>query len=325
MPADNVVETLVAGPLANVSLVYRNKKYIADRPFPLISGVPKTGKVARYLKGAWFRDEAGLRAPSTRAKRGRFPTDYLDYLCKQYAFAKEVSDEDRDAAKTPGAAPMKPDEDAIEFATDKILLKRERLVAAAIFAATWSGANEDVEGGWAHGVGNTFIADVEAAIAKMIKNAGLRPTGLIIDNGTLAELKQESTVLERIKYTERGIVSAPLIAALLELEECVVGDTIYSSAVEKADGIDFTGVNIWEKNAGKGSAFLYYRPSSPGLKVPMPGAMIRSNFQQNGQPIKLTTWREPAEHQDVYEAAEEHDIKVLGTDLGYLFLDTIAT
>ena len=36
-------------------------------------------------------------------------------------------------------------------------------------------------------------------------------------------------------------------------------------------------------------------------------------------------WREPAEHQDVYEVAEETDIVQTGSDLGFLWYDTIVT
>jgi hypothetical protein len=39
----------------------------------------------------------------------------------------------------------------------------------------------------------------------------------------------------------------------------------------------------------------------------------------------MSTWREKAEHQDVYEVAEETDIVCVSSDLGYLFADTYAT
>jgi hypothetical protein len=314
---------VVGGPLANVSVQYRNQSYIGDRVFPIIDRVGSKDKIIKYSKGAWFRDEAGIRAPGDRARRGGFDTEYLSITPVQYAYAKEVTDEDVDAAKEQGAPPLNPVRDAIEFATDKIDLKKERLVAALVLGTTWSGGNEDAAGGWAAGDNNTFITDVETRIETIRKNTGFRPNVLMLTANILPEIKQESTVLDRIKYTERGIVTPALIAAMLELEEVLIGDAIYSTAAEKADGSDFTAKNIWETNADKGSAFLYYRPKRPGLKIPSAGYQARRPI--SGKPRRTMTWREEAEHQSVYEVAEDTDILAVGADLGFLWNDCIAT
>jgi len=316
---------LVAGPLADISIQYRNKAYIADQVFPIVDNVPLDAKIARYLKGAWFRDEAGIRAPSTRARRGGYPTDYISVALDEYAFAKEVSDEDRRIARMKNAPPLQPDQDAIEFTADKIDLKKEILVAAMIIGGTWSGVTgEDAEGLWKAGAGNTFLADVRARIETIRSSTGLRPNRLLIDAGTYESIKQESTLLDLIKYTQRGVLTKEMIAAILELERVEIGEAIKSTAVEKKDGTDFTAVNVWEKNAGKGMGFLYYTPPRPGLRVPMAGIQARAAYE-NGQARRTTTWRENAEHQDVYESAEQTDIVLTGADLGFLWYDTLAT
>ncbi len=323
----NVRETIVAGPLADVSIAYRNRAYIADRVFPAIDGVAPKAKIARYLKGDWFRDEAAVRAPGTRARRSTFKIDYIDVLTREFAFASPVTEEDRNFARVQGAPPLQPDTDAIEFAADKVDLKKERRTAAIVLASTWSGvAGEDVEGLWAASAGtnNTFIADVETRIETIRGNTGQRPNVLILSANCLPEIKQISGVLDRIKYTERGIVSAPLIAAMFELDEVLIGDAIYTSDEETVAGTEFTGVNVWEKNAGKASAFLFYRPSKPGLKTPSAGYQARSKYA-DGRVRRTVTWREPAEHQDLYEVAEETHILQTGADLGFLWYDCIAT
>jgi hypothetical protein len=326
MPQPNVSELIVAGPLANVSIAYRNKNYIADRTFPILDKVSPKAKVARYLKGAWFRDEAGIRGPGSRANRGGYPVDYLDIAAKEYAFAKEVTDEDRRAVAVAGGPPLKPDQDAIEFAADKIDLKKERRIASMILAGTWSGvAGEDAAGLWApNDATNTFILDVEARIETIRSNTGLRPNVLVISGNTLSKLKMLDDLLDRIKYTQRGVLTPDLIAAIFGLEEVLVGDAVYSSAKETKAGTDFTSVDVWEKNATKGSAFLFYRPPAPGLKIPSAGYQARTAYE-DGSPRRTTTWRESAEHQDVYEVAEETDIVQTGSDLGFLWYDTILT
>lgn len=325
MPQPNVRDLIVAGPLADVSIAYRNKSYIGDRVFPIIDKVSPRAKIARYLKGAWFRNEAGVRGAGGRANRGGYPVDMISLSTKEYAFAKEVTDEDRRFSKAAGAPPLKPDQDALEFAADKIDLSKEVRVASLILNGTWSGvAGEDAAGLWAAGAGNTFLADVRARVETIRGNTGMKPNTLIIDFGTYNSLKEESTVLDKIKYTERGVLTKELLAAILELDEVLIGEAIVSTAKESKAGTDFTAANVWEKNAGKGSAFLFYRAAAPGLKTPSAGYQARVAYE-DGSPRRSTTWREAAEHQDVYEVAEETDIVQTGADLGFLWYDTLLT
>lgn len=327
MAQPNTRDLVVSGPLANVSVAYRNKNYIGDQVFPIINGIPPKAKIARYKKGAWFRDEAAIRGPGAKAARGDYDLDFVSISTAEYAFAKEVTDEDRRYAASAFAPPLQPDIDALEFAADKIDLRKERLVATEIINGTWSGvAGEDAAGLWAASAGtnNTFITDVETRIETIRSNTGVRPNGLVLSANTLSEIKRIADVLDRIKYTERGIVTANLLASLFDLDQVLIGDAIYSSAPEAADGSDFTSVNIWEKNAGKGSAFLFYRPPRPGLKTPSSGYQARAAYE-NGAVRRVIRWREEAEHQDVYEVAEETDIVVTGTDLGFFWFDTILT
>lgn len=327
MPQTSVKEIMVAGPLANVSVAYRNTSYIADKVFPIIDKIAPKAKIARYLKGAWFRDDAGIRGPGSEANRSSFPVDLISVATKEYAFASPVTDEDRRFTAAQGAPPLRPDQDALEFCADKIDLKKERRVAALIKETAWSGQSaggEDAGGLWAAGSGNTFIADVLARKTTIQNNTGLDPNVLIIDHGTYNSLKMEDTILSRIQYTQRGIVTADMIAAILELDEVLIGSAVYSDAEETAAGDDFNAVRIWELNATKGMGFLFYRPKKVGLKIPSAGYQARIAYE-NGLPRRSTTWREPSRHQDVYEVAEETDILTTGADLGFMWYDTLLT
>lgn len=325
MPQPDSRSLIVAGPLQNVSLQYRNQSYIGDRVFPLIDRVSPEAKIARYLKGAWFRDEADVRAAGARAKRGGYPIDYINIATKEYAFAKEVTDEDRTYSTVMGSPPLQPDIDAVEFTADKIDLKKEVLIASLIIAGTWSGvAGEDAAGLWAAGSSNTFLVDVAARIETIRSNTGLRPNVLWIDHGTYTSLKNEATILDKIKYTQLGVFTKELLASLLDLEEILVGEAIKNTAKETKAGTAFTASNVWEKTAGKGSAFLFYRPKAPGLKIPSAGMQARTAFA-NGQVRRSEKWREPAEHQDVYETAERTHTLITGADLGFFWYDTLLT
>jgi hypothetical protein len=328
MPQPNVKDLIVAGPLADVSIAYRNRDYIADRVFPILDGSDPKAKITKYLKGAWFRDEAGIRAAGTRARRGGYPMTSVSISTDEYAFAKEVTDEDRRFAKSKNSPALQPDQDAIEFSTDKVDLKKEINVATAIKGATWVDGNangEDAAGLWAAADStNTFLVDI-AAGKKAIQGAtGVDPNCLIIDYATYLALKEASVIAEKIKYVQKNVVTADLLAALCELEEVLVGKAIYSSDDETAAGDDFTAARMWEVNAGKGMGFLFYRAPRLGLKVSTAGIQARIAYE-NGAARRTTTWREAAEHQDVYEVAEETDIVVVASDMGYKWCDTYAT
>ncbi len=323
--APEVRKHMVSGPLANVSMAYRNPHYIADRVFPLVDRCGPKAKILIFKKGAWFRDEAAIIARSARAPRGGHPTDEIPIALKKYGFASEVPVDDIEDAKKMGGSVLEPATDAIEFATNKVDLAKERRIASVVLNGTWSGvAGEDAEGLWAAGAGNTFINDVETRIETIRKNTGFRPNVLLLAANILPQLKMESTLLDRIKYTQKGVLTANLIASMFELEEVLIGDSIYSTADEAKDGDDFNSMDIWEKNEGKGSAFLYYRPAKPSRKIPMAGLQARG-VMANGQARRTRTWYEDAEDQHVYEVTEETHILQTGGDLRFRWDDCIAT
>ena len=326
--APNVKELLVSGPLQNISIAFKNLNYIADRVFPVLDGADPKAKITVYNKGDWFRDEAGIRAAGTRANRGGYKIDEVSVATKEYAFAKEVTDEDRRFSTLKNAPPLRPDEDALEYAADKVDLKKEVRVGSLITAGTWAdGASggEDAEGLWSPtGATNTFIADITKGKKAIKGKTGIVPNVLVLDDATYPALCECEAILDKIKYTQRGVMSKDLLAAMLELDEVLIGKSVKNSAKETKTGTEFTGANIWEVNSGKGMGFLFYRAPKLGLKVATAGLQARIAYE-DGQPRRVTTWREPAEHQDVYEVAEETDIVQVHADLGYLFKDTYAT
>jgi len=327
MPQPNVKEEIIAGPLQNVSVAYKNDEYIADEVFPILDGADPKAKIYKYKKGAWFRDEAGIRAPGTRAKRGGYVITPVSVSTDEYAFAKEVTDEDRRFARLKNAPPLQPEMDAIEFAADKVDLKKERRVADLITGGTWldgSAGGQDAEGFWSPaGSTNTFLVDISTG-KKALKAIGVIATDLVIDYDTYESLKHVESILDKIKYTQRGVLTKDLLAAILELKAVHVGSAIYSDAEEAADGDDFNAVDIWTVTAAKGMGFLFRKPPKLGLKVVTAGVQARIAYE-NGGPRRTSTWREAAEHQDVYEVAEETDIVQVCADAGYLWKDTYAT
>lgn len=321
---------IVRGPLARVSERLKNVNYIADMVFPIMDNVPVKAKYTKYRAEDWFRDEAGIRAPGTDAPRSGFNIDFVDINPKQFAHASVITQEEIQAQAQDGAPPTNLVQDAIEFSTDKIDLKKEKRVAALILADTdWNGAGtggEDAAGLWTATSGNTFLVDIRTRIKTIQSKTGFTPNHLILDLETMLKLKEVADITDKIKFTQRSIVTPDLLASLLELQKVLVGRAVENTANEKDPALTatFTAKAIWEVNADKGSAFLFYRPPSLGLKTPTAGAQFRVK-QSNGQGRITRFFREESPDLTVYETREETDIVAINSNLGFLWKDTHTT
>jgi hypothetical protein len=320
--------------LTNLSVAYKNGLYIADRVFPSVPVNKKSDKYFTFPKGAWFRDEADVRGPGAAAKEAGYLVSSDSYLCEEYAIDHRIPRETIENADDP----LQPWETGVNFATEKILLRKERLVASLVTTgANWTNS-EDAEALWAPaGDTNTFIADILKAKEAVRQLIGRYPNVLLMDPKTFKALKGVAAIIDRIKYT--GTSGAPAdvtlqtIAQLFELDEVLLGGALYSSAKETKAGTDFTAVDIWETNATKGSAFLYFRPPAAALETPSAGYCFNWRGSELGQSqiIKqdnfrtVKKWWENKPESWMIRASERIDAKVVSADAGYLFTDTIVT
>lgn len=339
MPQPDSAALLTEVPLRVASVKYQNQGYIANEILPIIDTNNPKVKLARYVKGGWFRDEADVRGPGSRSKRGGYVVDTVSFATKQYGFAKEVHDEDVQFASANSGLPLDPYMDAVEFCADKIDLKKERRVAAALIAANFSGAGaggEDAAGLWApNDATNTFLEDVFTRIETIRSATGLRPNTLMVSANTWAKLVQVDAILNRIRYVAMGVLDTENLAKIFGIDRVLIGGAVYSSANEAKAGTDFTAVNVWENTATKGAAFLFYKHPTVGLKVPLVGAQLRlfdgePEFASPSDTVPMNArkqfrYREDAEHQTVIEVLEDTDFQITGTDLGFWWKDTILT
>ena len=319
--------------LTNMSLKYHNSAYVAERMFPTISVNKKTDKYFTFPKGAWFRNEARPRGAGGLAPRGGYVVSNDSYDAVEYAFAHPIPVQIINNAD----APLNPFQTGVRYVTNKILLAKEILASTLMStAANWTNS-EDAAGGWTGAVGTaTTIEDIikgKEAIRKLI---GRYPNVLMMNATAFAAVKQDMEIVERIKYTgtsgKPADVTTQTLAALFELDEVIVGGAIYSDAEEVVDGSDFNAVDLFETNATKGAALLYYR-GTPAIEEPMAAAFFNwkgwadaaNQFVNQNIFRGVRKYFEEAANQWVVEAMECFDLKVIGADCGYLFYDTALT
>jgi len=322
--------------LTNISILHKNQNYVAERVFQNVTVPKQSDYYYIFRKGAWFRNEARVRGPGAKAARGGYPITSTTYRCDEYAFGHPVPIELINNADDV----LDPMGTGAKFATDKILLAKEVLMSTlCMTAANWT-TTDDVAAAWVKdtdGSTNTFIADILTQRQVIRKLIGVMPNVLLMDSKTFDQIKQTYSVLERIKYTgtqgRPADVTPSTIAQLFELDEVIIGGSIYSSAEEVMAGTDFTAVDLWETNATKGAALLYYRPPAPSIETPAAGYIFNWKGDAGAANTKISSgpyrtvrkYWEDAEKQWIVEASEYFDPVVTCADAGCLFYDTIVT
>ena len=323
---------LVTDYLQNASILYKNAGYVADQLFPIIDGLNPTAKVAKYHKGPWFRDSAEPRAPGSAARVAEFKVTSTNLDPINYAIAGYVPDEERRNASLPTSMPINPDIDLLVFLADQLDIKKEIRGSAVLMATDWSGlgaGGATAAAAWGHATAasDTFLADTRTARDTVLANTGLLCNTLFINWPTWSKLQVAPALLALMnpqQLTANSLVTVSSLSGLIGME-VIVGSAVKNSDEETVDD-SFTSAYIWGESGSEtnGIGFIYYKPPTVGLRTASAGYQYRI-AQDNGQGRMSTTWRDDARHSDGYDSQENVDLAAVGTDLGYLWYDTVST
>jgi hypothetical protein len=312
--------------LTNMSIAYMQSSadFIATKVFPAVPVQKQSDRYIVYPKAAWFRDEAEKRAPGAVAKEVKFDVDNTPtYFCEEWALSATIADEERENADSP----LSPDQDLTEFLTQKMLLRRERLWTERYFkTGVWGLDLEGVAGTpsanqfkqWDQAAVNPFQHIKELKL-KMKETTGMEPNTLVIGPYVYNVLSEHPEALDRIKYTQKGIITAEILASLFDIQRVLVGKATVNLGEEGAqDAFGF----IHGKNG-----LLCYAEPNPGLRKPSAGYTfawrgLNPGFDQAGIVISRGRIAEDRAHADYVEARMAFDQKVVSADLG-IFLESL--
>lgn len=317
MPQPTMADVHVDHLLTQISIAYMNEpeNYMADDLFPIILVDFQSNKYVVYTKNDWLRDEAQVRAPATESAGGGYNLDTSNfYNAINYAFHKDIPDEIRRNADMP----IDMDLDATRFVTEKLRLKNERLWAGGFFkSGVWE---TDVLGGtdftlWSDFANSDPHVDIETGIASIESITGKSPNRFAIGRNVWTSLRHHPDIMDKIKYTQTGILAEALLAVLIGVEKVLVGRAIYATNAEGATGAyDF----IYGKHA-----LLLHRASRPGLLTPSAGYTFVWKFAP-GVPMFIRRIRDDKAMFDRVEGHLYLDQKKTGQDLGYFLKNAVA-
>lgn len=302
MPSPTANQVHIDNALTGISVAYRNSNYIGDKIFPKVPVVYQSNKYFVFTKADWYRDEAAVRAPGTRAARVDYTIGTANYLCTEWAAAKSVPDEVVMNADTP----LRPLAEATEYVTEKLMLRKEKDVADSVFVNNvWSGSATPAVV-WSNDTSDP-IGDVNAAVDSIVQAIGRKPTKAVIGRGAWRHLIKHPDILDRIRggatAGQPAIVNTNLLAQLFELEEILIGDAVIDSALE---GQTANRGYVWGS-----SMWLGYVSPTPALMVPSAGYIFQWKDRQ------VFSFREDQEFAQVLSCLENWDTKVVAADAGY--------
>jgi hypothetical protein len=318
MPNPTRSDVHVNAPLTNVSIAYLQdeKKFISAECFPLI-GVPKQSDLYfQYDQGDFMRSTARVRAPGTESAGAGYGLSTASYSATVLALHKDIADQIRLNAD----APLNMDSDATKFLTQHMMIQRDLDWATNHFSGgTWSGSTTggDITPGtkW-DASGATPIENIDEQANSVEAKTGFRPNVLVLGVDAYSALKNSADVVDRIRYTQTGVVTEDILAGLLGVEKVLVARGVYNSANEGATdsfGRIFTG----------DTALLLYRPSSPSLMTPSAGYTFAWTGYQGAGPDGQRVSRFRMDHlrSDRIEMEMAYDQKVVSATLGARFVN----
>jgi hypothetical protein len=310
----------ISRPLTNVSVAFlQEQTYAADRLFPIVPVQRQGDLYWKYDRGDWFQALAEKRAPGTESVGGGWNVTTDTYYAHVYAVHQDLDDQTLANADEQFTL----EADAARWVTQQLALKREQeFVSTYMSYNVWgdgSGSgDEDVAGAW-----NTTTTDIIGAIRSKAVDieaaTGFRPNTLAIDPPTMETFMKNDDIIDRIKYTQRGYVTADLIAGLLDIERVVVVNSVKAASA---------GSDTLEYSTGtKGKALLAYSPRRPGLRTPAAGYTFAWTGLLGAGALGIRTKRFRMEELESVRVEGEmaFDMKVVAPELGYLWVDTQTT
>jgi len=324
-PGPTLREVHVDAILTQMSIAYIQSQadFIADKFAPMVPVNKQSDRYFVYNKADWFRDEAQERGPSTESAGSGYDLDNTPtYYAPVYAIHHDVDDQIAANADTP----LKPYEDGQLFVTQRLLLKRERLWTSRFFnTGIWG---KDMLGVTSGPVGNQFlqwdqatstpIQDIHNQKAFLLENTGFEPNTLVLGYRTFHKVINNPSVLDRIKYTQRAVVSADLLAGLFGVDRVLIGKATVNTAIHGAAPV-FSLVH-------GANALLAYVAPNPGIRIPSAAytfawtGLLGAGAFAN----RIKRFRMEWITSDRIEGEMAFDMKVVGSDLGVFFSGAVS-
>jgi hypothetical protein len=308
--------------LTQISVGYPNNGLAGDALFPMVRVRKQSDLYYIFGREAWSVDPGGdVRAPGTPAHEiPGMTVSTQAYFAVEHALKIAVTPEERENADSP----LSPERDATELVTSKLLLARELVFQSKAVTATnyASGYSTTLSGGaqWNVYATSDPIADIRAGFRKIHAGLFLEPNLAVIPYQVMTQLEDHTDFIERIKYSQRGVLTVELVASLLGIQQVIVpGVGINTANPGQAVSLSY----LWGKDV-----VLAYVPPRPGLKIPAYGYEFVWGY--GNMPQVVDRWFDNDRKADMIRVQRRYDIRHIALDgtskviAGYLIKAAVA-
>jgi len=306
--------TLVNPVLTDLSIGYQNESLIWNKLAPPKGEPVKVGTYPIYTRDYWFRrvNDAG-RSEGGGYSRAGYGISSDTYATMEIGFEKALSD---DVKKANQSGDDLAEVDTAFLTTLMELEFEKRIAAAAFITGVWGTSTTlTLTDQWSDFDGSDPIDKIKVAMRTIRRNIGSFVSVIgICGPLTWEKLSEHPLIIDKYKHTQKGIMTEALVAAVLGLDEIIVGYAIENTAVEKAPGTaSFTGADIFTDN------FLVLAKSTRGQ-----GAYTFIWEEDFTQPWTIESYRDDSVRSDITRIRTHPVVKISSAQHGYMYLDCVA-
>jgi hypothetical protein len=322
----------VSAALTNLSVAWAqdNDAFGLLRAFPAVPVMKQADNYFTYDRNDYFRNDVQGRAPGTETAESGWAISTDNFFCNRIALGHVVSDpEDENAVPA-----LNLQTDTVEYLTHQLMQKCEIDAAATYFVTgVWDGASSstDMTGQTAptstssnflrwEDAASTPIEDINGESLAIIEKTGKKPNTLILGPRTFNVLRNHPDLLDRIKHTQRGVITTDLMAGLFDVPSVYV---MYGTRDTSVEGSRGSG---WFSMIGDNDALLCYAEQSPGLRKASAG--YRFIWTAGGRPLQGARMKRievPLREGVKIEGEVWKDEKVVSSVLGAFFAAAVST
>jgi hypothetical protein len=295
--------------LTQISLGFPNNQFVGEALFPTVAVKKQSDKYYVFGREAWIPETSDYRAPGTEANEiPGFTVSQDTYYAQEHALQMAIPDEERE--NTDNA--FSPDSDATMLLTSKILLGRElamkNMVTTTANYATGLSTTLVGTAQWNDYANSNPISDIRTAVRAIHAKLFMEPNIAIIPYLVMSTLEDHPDIIERIKYSERAVLTPEIIAAVFGLQRVIVPGVGYSTSVPGTLGNATANTYLWGKDV-----VLAWVPPNAGLRTPAFGYEFVWAYGGNVQPVDR--WREENRKSDLIRVQRRYDLKMVGVEI----------
>lgn len=305
-------------PLSNMVIGFEPTGFIVQNIFPSVNVGKQSDKYYKWTKGDFFRIVDTRRSRKTKGHSVEFSVSSDSYYADNYALVHEFPFEDMINADVVLAGREK----RARAIKNLLTLDWENRVASMITSGTNLGSYTTLSGvnQWSDYTNSDPVNDVEVGKAAIRATTGLTPNILILGYDVMRKLKHHPDIIDRIKYVQKGVVTADVLASVFEVEKVLVGTSIKNTGTE---GLADSFSDVWGKNV----VLLHTASGADAAGVnPSVGYTFRwAADMLGGREMAAEVWNDP--DGGMFENVRVQmfqDEKVTASELGYLIASAVA-